>query len=118
MIRNKFDVSNIFYDSELGVRIAHTGLMKKGIAHLGERENNRISGSKSSHDESSWCSKEWTEGAITIEWGSLLSNFSFRENSDFCLSTEIRLVTLQAWRNNKEAWVQTQSSREHYVCAH
>ncbi len=71
-MRNNFDVSTIFYESQLEVRIAQTGLMKKDI--LGVGRNHVTSGSKSSHAESSWCSNESTEGTILIELGSLLPN--------------------------------------------
>ncbi len=90
--------------------------MKKGIAHLGERENNRTSGSESSHDESSWRLNNLMGGAATIELSNLLQNITKAPTRTRQKFERVTYLAWPHWRNNKDAGVQTQSSGEHFIC--
>ncbi len=61
------------YDSELGVGIASTGIMRKGRTLLQWKEASR---NEPSHVEFSWCLNAFTDRAVKVEVGSLFQNFT------------------------------------------
>ncbi len=93
---------------------------------LGSRRagNHGTSTNSSSHTESSWRLKGFTEGAVTIGVGSLFQYFTTRvEKDDFLRKAPTRtlqnfeMVTSQArphWQNVKEDGIQIQSIRKHF----
>ncbi len=59
--------------------------------------NHGISAKTFLHTESSWRLNELTEGAVTIEVGSLFHNFTTRIEKD-------NFLRRQNWRNKKRGW--------------